>query len=52
MKVTSKPKRTLKDFKILRSLGEGAFGEVYLAKCLLTNKKYALKSIDKTFLAK
>lgn len=47
------PKKTsLEDFKMLRSIGEGAFGEVYLAKNYFDNKLYALKCIDKIFLAK
>ena len=45
-------KTTLDDFKILRCIGEGAFGEVYLVKNYFNNKHYALKSIDKVFLAK
>ena len=45
-------KTTLEDFKILRCIGEGAFGEVYLVKNYFNSKFYALKSIDKVFLAK
>lgn len=45
-------KTTLDDFKVLRCIGEGAFGEVYLVKNYFNNKHYALKSIDKVFLAK
>ena len=48
----NKKKRKLEDFKILRSLGDGAFGEVYLAKCKATGDKFALKSINKNFLKK
>lgn len=48
----SSSKTTLSDYKIMRSLGEGAFGEVYLVKHLIKNKIYALKSINKSFLAK
>lgn len=45
-------KTTLDDFKLIRCIGEGAFGEVYLVKNYFNNKHYALKSIDKIFLAK
>ena len=37
---------------MLRCLGEGAFGEVYLVKNYFDGKMYAMKSIDKQFLAK
>ena len=43
---------SLDDFKILKSIGEGAFGEVYLAKNYFDSKQYALKCIDKKFLVK
>lgn len=42
----------LDDFKLLKGIGQGAFGEVFLAKNYFTSKTYALKSIDKKFLAK
>lgn len=45
-------KTTLEDFKQLRSLGEGAFGEVHLVKNYFNNKQFALKSIDKSFIEK
>lgn len=47
-----KKKTTLSDYKVVRGLGEGAFGEVFLTKHQATGKVYALKSIDKKFLAK
>lgn len=45
-------KTSLKDFKIIRPIGEGAFGQVYLV-CNKGNKKeYALKCMDKQFITK
>lgn len=35
------------DFKLIRILGKGAFGKVYLVRCKLNNNKYALKCIKK-----
>ena len=35
------------DFKLLGSLGKGAFGKVYLVRCKHNNTKYALKCIKK-----
>ena len=49
---TPKKKAALSDYKIVKAIGEGAFGEVYLVKHIETNKTFALKSIDKNFLAK
>jgi serine/threonine protein kinase len=48
----TKKKSQLSDYKIIKSIGEGAFGEVYLVKHIVTEKTYALKCIDKNFLAK
>ena len=42
----------IKDFRIIKSIGEGAFGEVYLVKNFFSEKLYALKCIDKSFLYK
>eukprot|EP01012_Entosiphon_sulcatum_P010654 TRINITY_DN1627_c0_g1_i1.p1 TRINITY_DN1627_c0_g1~~TRINITY_DN1627_c0_g1_i1.p1 ORF type:complete len:536 (+),score=75.99 TRINITY_DN1627_c0_g1_i1:55-1608(+) len=38
---------TLEDFALEQVLGTGAFGQVYRARCIHTNKVYALKIIDK-----
>ena len=43
-------KTSLEDYKLLRSIGEGAFGEVYLVRHVETGGLFALKSIDKVFL--
>ena len=45
-------KESLKDYKIVKNIGEGAFGEVYLAKPRTGNDLYAIKSISKQFLMK
>ena len=43
-------KVSIKDFKIIKSLGYGAFSSVYLVKHKTTNKLYAMKVMDKNFL--
>lgn len=40
-------KRTIEDFVILKELGMGAYGTVYLGKDKLTDKVYAIKSVNK-----
>lgn len=42
----------MSDFQILSSIGEGAFGEVFLVKYLTDGKLYALKQIDKQHISK
>jgi serine/threonine protein kinase len=49
---SAKKRKALTDYKIIKAVGEGAFGEVYLVKHNTTNKTFALKSIDKNFLSK
>lgn len=40
---------SLSQFKISsKSLGRGTYGDVKLARCVLNDKEYALKIIDKT----
>ena len=39
-------KVSIKDFKIIKSLGYGAFSSVYLVKHKTTNKLYAMKVMD------
>ena len=45
----SKKSKSLKDFEILRLIGEGSFGKVFLAKLRESknNKQYAMKIIEK-----
>ncbi len=40
---------TLEDFKILKILGRGAFGKVYLVKFTQTNQLFAMKSIKRIY---
>lgn len=48
----SKKKLSISDFLILSELGRGAYGKVLLVQSKKTQKKYAIKSIDKFFLDK
>jgi serine/threonine protein kinase len=43
---------SLDDFKVLKGIGQGAFGEVFLVKNYFSSEVFALKSIDKSFLSK
>jgi serine/threonine protein kinase len=40
-------KRSFDEYQILRDLGQGAYGKVYLAKDKLTDKIVAVKSVNK-----
>jgi novel protein kinase C theta type len=40
----------LKDFKLLKILGRGAFGKVFLAELSVNKELYAIKSIRKDVL--
>lgn len=42
-------KTSLRDFKILSQIGQGAFGEIHLARHISSRKVYALKVIQKKF---
>ena len=42
----------VRDFLILKEIGQGAFGSVYLVQNEKTKKKYALKVINKDFLSR
>jgi serine/threonine protein kinase len=43
----SQKKRSLDEFTILKELGMGAYGTVYLARDKLTDKVVAIKSVNK-----
>ena len=45
-------KDSVKDYKIVKNIGEGAFGEVYLARLRTNEQLFAIKSISKAFLMK
>jgi hypothetical protein len=47
-----KKRNTIKDFQMSYLLGKGSYAKVVLATNIYTNKQYALKIIDKLFLAK
>jgi hypothetical protein len=52
METIPTPKPSMKDYRILRVLGKGSFGEVFLVRKLSDSTLYALKSINKAFLLK
>merc|ERR1712150_16534 len=43
---------SMKDYRIIRVLGKGSFGEVFLVRKISDQNLYALKSINKAFLMK
>jgi serine/threonine protein kinase len=45
-------KYSIKDFKIIRSLGKGSYGEVFVAKSKVDKRQYAVKMISKNELEK
>lgn len=47
-----KKKGKIRDYQIIKEIGEGAFGSVYLVQKENTNKLYALKILNKEFLLK
>ena len=40
------------DFQVIRTLGEGAYGEVMLVRYKNENKEYAMKVLDKAHISK
>jgi serine/threonine protein kinase len=44
---SSDNKTTFSSFEIIKTLGSGAFGKVFLARHIATNKMYALKALKK-----
>ena len=49
-KHNSIPKTTALYYKILKVIGKGAFGKVYLADHVFTGKKVAIKTIQKSMI--
>lgn len=45
-----KSEMTLDDFRVIKLIDKGSFGEVYLTTNLIDNKKYAMKRIKKAIL--
>lgn len=45
------PKVSLKDFRVIKLIGKGGFGEVYLVEHIAKKKKLALKVLDKKHIA-
>lgn len=45
-------KMSITDFKLIKILGIGAYAKVILGMHIKTNKNYALKTIDKSFIEK
>ncbi len=43
---------TLKDYQILKELGRGSYGKVFLAQKIGEDKQVALKILDKHFLVR
>ena len=41
---------TKSDFKILKTIGRGSYGKVYMVQHLITEQIYAMKSIKKEIL--
>ena len=48
----NQPREKIRDFIIIKEIGQGAFGSVFLVEKETTKKKYALKVINKDFLAR
>jgi serine/threonine protein kinase len=42
-----KKKKSVEDYELLTNIGDGAYGTVYLSREKKTDKKYAIKSVDK-----
>lgn len=43
---------SIKDFTLIRTLGQGAYAEVVLAKKHSDGKRYAIKIMDKNYMKK
>ena len=51
-KNTNQPREKIKDFVIIKEIGQGSFGSVFLVEKEKTKKNYALKVINKDFLSR
>lgn len=49
---TDSSKNTIEDYEFIKQIGEGAFGNVYLAKEKDTKQLYAIKALDKDHIIK
>lgn len=45
-------KKSIDDYELLKQIGQGAFGNVYLARDKQTDEKFAIKALDKLHLIK
>ena len=45
-------KKSINDYDILKSIGEGAFGKVFLARDKETQTLYAIKALEKQHIVK
>lgn len=45
-------KKTIDDFEFIKQIGNGAYGNVYLAKEKETQKSFAIKALDKSHILK
>ena len=48
----NQPREKIRDFIILKEIGQGSFGSVFLVEKETNKKKYALKVINKDFLSR
>ncbi len=44
--LSSSKKRTIEEFSLMKEIGQGAFGTVYLALDKMTDKQVAIKSVS------
>lgn len=52
MKMSDSESLTIDDFQLLKVVGRGSFGKVYMARKKDTNKIYAVKTLKKDFIIK